>query len=246
MTLVKQINMPRRKQQNPVTKAKLIRAAWEMFATQGYDRATVEAIIVSLGVSKGAFYHYFASKEDILDAVIEQTSRQTLDEIKPLAEDATLPALDRLNRFLSAARNWRLAHLDLIRDVAGVLYRDENIIIRHKMYQRNVELALPLLAGILAQGVQEGVFDTPDPEETARLLLYMGNVWGEIQAGALGDLEQRPENLDLILRRMKLYVGVLERILGAPQGSIERPEPETMARLLGETHTRRPGEKRHD
>ena len=63
------------------TRRKIVTAAWKLFYEQGYDRTTVDQIILESGTSKGSFYHYFSGKDALLsslsslfdDKVIEDT-----------------------------------------------------------------------------------------------------------------------------------------------------------------------------
>ena len=48
------------------TKSRIVDAAWKLFYEQGFDDTTVEDIIALSGTSKGSFYHYFTSKNDLL------------------------------------------------------------------------------------------------------------------------------------------------------------------------------------
>lgn len=202
-------------------KSSLISAAWELFASSGYDATTIERIIDRVRVSKGAFYHYFSNKEEVLDAVVDRMILNGLEEIRPPAESESLPALQRLNAFLAASRKWRLANMGVVLAVGEVLLRDENIIIRHKIYKRIVEVSQPLLSRMILQGVREGIFDVADPEETSILLLHLMNVMSEIQTQTLLQSGQNPEGLALLRRRAGLYLGSIERILAAPKASIE-------------------------
>ena len=212
-----------RRTNDPVdTKAVLIDAAMSLFSARGYDATSVQTIIDAVGVSKGAFYHYFCSKEDILDAVVERMTRLALDEITPLLEEKSLSAQDKLNRFLSASRRWRLAHLPLVKEAVRILLRDENIIIWHKMHRRSVKLVAPVLTDIIAQGVQEGVFDVAQPEETAELILHIGNLLGEKNARALFGLENHAAAPGDIEQRLQFAIEAIERLLGAPKGAIDR------------------------
>ena len=204
-----------------VRKAEMVAAAWSLFSENGYDQTTVNAIIEKLGVSKGTFYHYFTSKEDILNAVVESMTREGLKAVQPVFEDETLPAINKLNQFIKAARAWRLANIDAIKEIVRVLYRDENIIIRHKLHRYSVALVVPLLTKLIEQGVEEGVFDNDYPPECAELLLHLGNTIGETNARLFLELEYRPENLEQIKRYIDVYCDMLERMLGAPSGSIE-------------------------
>ena len=47
-------------------KEKIIEAAWALFMEQGYEQTTLQEILDRAGTSKGAFYHHFRAKEDLL------------------------------------------------------------------------------------------------------------------------------------------------------------------------------------
>ena len=51
-------------------KAEIIATAESLFLAKGYANSTINDILVALNIAKGTFYHYFASKEALLDAVI--------------------------------------------------------------------------------------------------------------------------------------------------------------------------------
>jgi len=213
--------MKRRTEGYTDTKAELIGAAWQLFAKNGYDGIPIQAIIDKVGLSKGTFYHYFSCKEEVLDAVVGRMTKEGFDQIAASLQDESLLALEKLNRFFAASWHWKLSHIGVLVEVARVLYRDENIIIRHKMNMRTVALVTPPLANIIGQGVEEGVFDVVDPEEMAMLILHLGNCVAEVQVKSLLELEDKPGNLEVMERRINLYMDALERILGAPKGSVE-------------------------
>lgn len=58
--------MPRKSRN---TKTKIVSAAWELFYKNGYDDTTVDDIVELSGTSKGSFYHYFESKDALLDSL---------------------------------------------------------------------------------------------------------------------------------------------------------------------------------
>jgi len=213
--------MEKRTEDHRDTKALLIGVAWELFARNGYDSTPVQAIIDKAGVSKGTFYHYFSSKEDILDVAVEHMAKEGFDQIAASVRDNSLSALERLNQFFAASWRWKLANIGVLIEVARVLYRDENIIIRHKMNVRTLALAVPPLASIMSQGVEEGVFDVADPQEAARFILHMGNSVVEMQVKSLLELEDKPDILAVLEQRLVLYLKAVEGVLGAPQGSIK-------------------------
>ena len=224
--------MPREIKAYEKRKAEMVAAAWSLFSEKGYDRTTVNAIIEKLGVSKGTFYHYFTSKEDILDAVVDSITEAGFQVVAPILEDAALSAIDKLNQYIKAARAWRLTNIDAIKEVMRIIYRDENIIIRHKMHAHSVSRVAPLFTQLIQQGINEGVFKNEYPEETAEALLHLSNILGDANAKLFLDLAGRLENRHLIKRRINFYGDMLERLLGAPKGSIESVSDEFIEKIL--------------
>lgn len=84
------------RKQNPSTKQNLLNAAFSVIRAKGYTATTVDELCAAAGVSKGAFFHHFASKEDLAVAAAGQWSEVTgsLFEEAPY-HDADDP-LDRL------------------------------------------------------------------------------------------------------------------------------------------------------
>jgi AcrR family transcriptional regulator len=204
------------------TRTLLIEAASRLFASRGYDRTAVENIIQQAGVSKGAFYHHFSSKEEMLDAVTERMTAEAMDVIRPAISDTSGGAVSRLNRFFGASRTWSLAHFGLLKEVLAVLYRDENTRMRRKIEAHTAALSVPLLADIIQQGIDETVFNPPDAEETARLILQLSWVIREANVRTLLESGTSAEARAAMQRRLDVLVEMLERMLGARRGSIER------------------------
>ncbi|MFH1486911.1 MAG: hypothetical protein ABIH46_12640, partial [Chloroflexota bacterium] len=117
----------------------------------------------------------------------------------------------------------RLENIAMLREIAQVIYCDENIVMRHKLNARATEAVAPVLKEILAQGAAEGSFDVFDTEEVALLVLHVSNMMAEQQTRTLLGSELTPEAISKVEKRFNLFLDILERILGAPRGSLERP-----------------------
>lgn len=63
-------------------RAKIIAAARDLFLSDGFDRSSVDAVAAKAGVSKRTVYDYYGDKQNLLLAVVEETSRAVLDMIK--------------------------------------------------------------------------------------------------------------------------------------------------------------------
>jgi AcrR family transcriptional regulator len=56
----------------------ILDAAQGLFLSRGYDATTVNDLLNAVGISKGAFYHHFAAKEDVLQALVWRLAEQGL------------------------------------------------------------------------------------------------------------------------------------------------------------------------
>ena len=76
------------------TKSRILKTTRTLYSTYGCDGTTLDDIITATGITKGAFYHYFKSKESLCEAVIEQL----VADYHRLTEsiDQQLPPIDRL------------------------------------------------------------------------------------------------------------------------------------------------------
>ena len=80
------------------TKEKIIEAAWELFMEKGYDNTTLNEIIERAGTSKGAFYHHFRAKEDLLFRMAWYFDRNYTDWTE--TQDMTRNRVDLLHDYV--------------------------------------------------------------------------------------------------------------------------------------------------
>jgi AcrR family transcriptional regulator len=90
-----------RVEQGQATRAGLIDVATELFATNGYDATAIPAVLDAAGVSRGALYHHFESKEALFEAVLQSVEAQATLKVSRAARGATDP-LDGLRRGCAA------------------------------------------------------------------------------------------------------------------------------------------------
>jgi AcrR family transcriptional regulator len=91
----------KRVEQGQATRAALIGVATGLFAANGYDRTAIPAVLDVAGVSRGALYHHFASKEALFEAVLQAVEAQATLKVTRAAGGATDP-LDGLRRGCAA------------------------------------------------------------------------------------------------------------------------------------------------
>ncbi|HKA84397.1 MAG TPA: TetR/AcrR family transcriptional regulator [Acidimicrobiales bacterium] len=91
----------KRVEQGQATRAALIGVATELFAADGYDGTAIPAVLDAAGVSRGALYHHFESKEALFEAVLRAVEAQATLKVTRAAGGATDP-LDGLRRGCTA------------------------------------------------------------------------------------------------------------------------------------------------
>src|SRR5262245_29518133 len=95
------------------TRARILDAALEMFAANGFEGASTRAIAEAAGVNLPAIQYYFGSKEGLYRAVLRQFAEQLQAAVAPLA--------DRINEALAAGQPSRRALVDLLCAMLDVL-----------------------------------------------------------------------------------------------------------------------------
>lgn len=214
-------------------------AGQRLFYQKGYSQTSVQDIIGEIGVAKGLFYYYFSSKADLLDAIIERMTRQTLAALQPMIDDPTLTAPAKLEQFFSRTQSWKLANRKFLIDLMSVIYRDENLVLRTKILAATMPIAASQLAKIIRQGIAEGVYDVAYPEECAEIVLEIGQGLAQPIANLL--LHGPPvgvtleEALQALERRLLAYERSMERVLGAAPGSISMLAPAQLRAWFVET-----------
>jgi AcrR family transcriptional regulator len=87
----------RQAERSESTRRRLLDAARALFAERGYDATPIEEILARTGLSKGALYHHFADKRDLLDAVYEQLEQELTEMLTGVGRDLRDP-LARIDR----------------------------------------------------------------------------------------------------------------------------------------------------
>jgi len=209
-----------------IRSAELLDCAQRLFFRDGYENTTVNDIIREAGVSKGAFYHYFASKEALLEALAARLARDSLAELQPLLDDPSLNAVGQLNALMAGSRRLNVELAPQLHSTFDVLFRPENVVLFHKIDLTVREIAAPLISTILVRGSKEGIFDVPDPQAFADMLMQLRLTFRDVMHQALrraeqGDIEEAARMLD---DRLRLYGIAIDRLLKLPDGTIEVAE----------------------
>jgi len=97
--------MNKREEQKEKTIADILRVSQELFHKQGYEKTSIHNIAEHCGLSKGALYHHFKSKEEVLKTICYRHYMVLKETFLPIAEDSKASLLEKLHRIMTIARN---------------------------------------------------------------------------------------------------------------------------------------------
>ncbi|MFZ1771283.1 MAG: TetR/AcrR family transcriptional regulator, partial [Caldilinea sp.] len=217
--------------------AEFLAVAQELFYSKGYEQTSVQEIIDKVGVAKGTFYHYFGSKVDLLEALVAHLTTQAATALQPLVTDSSLPAMEKLARFFEQVNTFEVTNRDFLLDTMRVLYQEENVLLRVKVQAQSTALLAPLLAQIIHQGIDEGVFSLEHPDATAEILIGMGQGVSAAFERLIVAGETTVIAVARVKRKVAAYERGVERILGAPAESLCLIDPSVLAIWLPPVQT---------
>lgn len=198
----------------------ILDVAQRLVYTRGYEQMAIQDILDELQIAKGTFYHYFNSKQAMLEALIERLTEQAIDVLDPIVYDAQLSALEKFRQFFDTSVRWKTQRKAFLRAVLRVWYTDENVLVREKSNTVAMQQIVPLLTVIIKQGVEEGVLTTPFPEQVGKIIMELFLGLGVSLAQLILQPETDHETLQRIETVVNVYTDALERVLGAPTGSL--------------------------
>jgi AcrR family transcriptional regulator len=147
----------------------LLDAAVRVFARRGYHGARVGDIAEEAGVAHGLLYHYFSSKEQVLELVFSENWRELLERFRAV-EEADEPASEKLEGIAKILlRTWRNAP-----DLVTVMVREVARSPQLQTQVAEVREAFAILQRVIEQGQREGSFRADVDPRFASWIVYGG------------------------------------------------------------------------
>ncbi|MDE7262512.1 MAG: TetR/AcrR family transcriptional regulator [Oscillospiraceae bacterium] len=154
------------------TVEKILTAARKLFLEKGYEKTTIQDIVDQLGgLTKGAVYHHFKSKEEIMDAIGDKMFQER-NPFETVRGRTDLNGLEKLREVVSLtqAPDWAKLSRESIPLLKNPRILAGNI-------QSNREIAAPYFLELIEEGNRDGSIHTEYPRELAELLTLLPNLW---------------------------------------------------------------------
>lgn len=153
----------------------ILDVAFRLFMKQGYEHTSVQDIIDNLGgLSKGAIYHHFKSKEDILIAVTDMMTAESNRMLANIRDRSDLNGKEKLKTIFRESI-LRPVQNDIF-TVAPDFHNNPKLLF--SLLHDTIDNAAPnYILPIMKQGLSDGSIETDYPEQLAELILLAANVW---------------------------------------------------------------------
>ncbi len=154
---------------------RILDIAFRLFMEKGYEHTSIQDIIDNLGgLSKGAIYHHFKSKEDILFAVGNRMTSESNQMLADIQKRTDLNGREKLKAIFKESPD-RPVQEELF-TVAPNLYNNPKLLLSF-LRDTIEEVAPGYILPIVRQGISDGSIETEYPEELAELIILVANVW---------------------------------------------------------------------
>ena len=185
----------------------ILDAAEMLFVTKGYTKATIMDILQACDIAKGTFYYYFQSKEEVMHAIVMRFIMSGVTAARCILSNSELSAHEKIFHIITAQNQPDERKLGVIEQLHDV----QNVEMHQKSLVETVLQLSPILAEVVEQGIQEGVFNTPTPRESIEFLLVSSQF---ILDQGIFQWEEKQ-----FMKKIEAFADIMERVLGAAPGS---------------------------
>ena len=182
-------------------KQELLKIAYDLFLSEGYENTSVDTIIEKAGIAKGTYYYYFESKEAMLEEVcMMMIDGETENAMHILNADIPIP-----QKIIGIISSFRPEQKE--KTITDTLNSSENILMHDKVNKRIIEVVAPILTKVAEQGIEEGVLSCDNVYERVRMLLIVSNT-------LFDDYKVTERDVDV-------FIDMIEKLLGAKPGTMD-------------------------
>lgn len=154
------------------TVEKILTAAKRLFLEKGYEHTTIQDIVDQLGgLTKGAVYHHFKSKEEIMDAI----TTKMFQDGNPFEKVRGRTDLNGLEKMKEVVRLTQEPDWSSLSRQSMPLLKNPRILA--KAIEDNQTIVTPLWLELIEEGMADGSIRTEYPREAAELLTLLDTLW---------------------------------------------------------------------
>lgn len=188
-------------------KNEILDTAERLFRTKGYEKCTINDILQEVGIAKGTFYHYFKSKEEVIDAVVWRYTCIVTSSAEEILMLENIGPVEKLMRSFMAMQITNNIDGDMLDDI----HKIENALLHQKTLSQLVTTMAPILVKIIEEGIEKKVWSCKYPLEYMQIFL--------VASLTLTDQGIFELNVDSQMKIMIAMISMLEKMLDVTENS---------------------------
>lgn len=153
------------------SKGKILDMAEKIFSQKGFVASSVSDVVKGLGISAGALYHHFPSKQDLLVGIAQRSMKQLCDKMDAWVQDEQMSPGEKVDRFLDEIDDRR--HLRIILTKVDLKMATEDREIHEQVVQAGLEPLSERLSVFIQKGNESGEFKVARPRSTAIIIVLI-------------------------------------------------------------------------
>lgn len=165
--------MPRR-DPNQKTKQYILETATRLFSEKGFENVNVEDVVKEVGVTRGAFYHYFKSREELIASVMNKSFSENNPFILAYKQDG-LNALEKLRSVFKLDLRPRLEMSDGLKNEMQKM-ADNPVVFKNEMLSQ-VNVVAPYIERLLIEGNEDGSISVKYPRQVSQIISLLVSSW---------------------------------------------------------------------
>ena len=192
-----------------VRRREILVTARELFVTKGYEQTSVNDILKIVDIAKGTFYYYFASKEEVLEAIILDIVEEGARRAEQIIKDKSIPLVNRIMLAIMA----QAPEFEGSEEIKVEMHKIENAKLEQLYTRAMLKRMTPVLRETVIEGMEQGVFHLEYPTEGIEFILLLGHMMFDCDVFEW-EKGEYPQKIQAFLRNA-------ERILGTKEGELK-------------------------
>ncbi len=210
----------------------VVEAAQQLFWDKGYENTSVQDILDQMGMSKGGFYHYFESKQQLLEEICRQQAETACIRGIQAAEAVDSGAIAKLNALFREGGFFGEESIKSTVLMLRAAYGGQMDSLRQRTRRITLEMFEPVLRRILLEGMEQELFYMAYPDSAARLLILLAMDVTDEVAFLMAENRAGQPDLGQMMELLGAYREAAELMLNAPHGSLELLDMVRIAQVL--------------
>lgn len=192
-----------------VRRREILVAARELFVKKGYEQTSVNDILKIVDIAKGTFYYYFASKEEVLEAIILDIVEEGARRAEMILKDKSIPLVNRIMMAIMA----QAPEFEGSDEIKEEIHKVENAKLERLYLRAMLKRMTPILQEPISEGIDRGIFHMEYPTECIESILLLGHMMFDCDV-----FEWKMEDYP---RKIQAFLCNAEKLLGTKEGELK-------------------------